>query len=88
MRFPRIARIRTDKAPTEIDTLETAWKIAKAHLTDRGIQPSLRSGAAGAPRKSEVLMRVALREELRRGARLDLYRIYLPRMGMGLGYES
>ena len=30
MRFPRIARIRTDKTPEEIDTLATATKLAKA----------------------------------------------------------
>src|SRR5207253_9137851 len=29
MRFPRIARIRTDKALSEIDTLETARKLAE-----------------------------------------------------------
>jgi DNA ligase-1 len=29
MRFPRIVRIRTDKAPAEIDTLETARRLVK-----------------------------------------------------------
>jgi DNA ligase-1 len=30
LRFPRIARIRTDKTPAEIDTLETCQKLAGA----------------------------------------------------------
>jgi DNA ligase-1 len=30
LRFPRIARIRTDKSPAEIDTLETCRKLAAA----------------------------------------------------------
>jgi len=29
MRFPRIVRIRGDKTPAEIDTLETAKKLVK-----------------------------------------------------------
>ena len=30
LRFPRIARIRTDKTPAEIDTLETCRRLAEA----------------------------------------------------------
>lgn len=30
MRFPRILRIRTDKTPTDIDTLDRAWTIARS----------------------------------------------------------
>ena len=30
LRFPRIARIRTDKTPAEIDTLETCRRLAAA----------------------------------------------------------
>ena len=30
MRFPRIVRIREDKTPAEIDTLATAWRIARS----------------------------------------------------------
>jgi DNA ligase-1 len=30
LRFPRIARIRTDKTPAEIDTLETCRRLASA----------------------------------------------------------
>jgi DNA ligase-1 len=29
LRFPRIVRIRTDKAPSEIDTLESAWRLVQ-----------------------------------------------------------
>jgi DNA ligase-1 len=29
MRFPRIVRLRTDKTPEEIDTLETARKLVE-----------------------------------------------------------
>jgi len=32
LRFPRIVRIRTDKLPTEIDTLETVEKIYNRHV--------------------------------------------------------
>jgi len=30
MRFPRIVRIREDKTPAEIDTLATAWRLARS----------------------------------------------------------
>ncbi len=33
LRFPRIARIRTDKTPAEIDTLETCRRLAAASFT-------------------------------------------------------
>lgn len=38
MRFPRIVRVRTDKTPEEIDTLETAWRLA-GQSTGREIEP-------------------------------------------------
>ncbi len=34
LRFPRIARIRTDKTPAEIDTLETCRRLAGASFAD------------------------------------------------------
>ncbi|MEO5959094.1 MAG: ATP-dependent DNA ligase, partial [Opitutaceae bacterium] len=34
LRFPRIARIRTDKTPAEIDTLETCRRLASASFAD------------------------------------------------------
>lgn len=34
LRFPRIARIRTDKTPAEIDTLETCRRLAAASFAD------------------------------------------------------
>lgn len=34
LRFPRIARIRTDKSPAEIDTLETCRRLAGASFAD------------------------------------------------------
>ncbi len=34
LRFPRIARIRTDKTPAEIDTLETCRRLANASFAD------------------------------------------------------
>jgi DNA ligase 1 len=36
MRFPRIVRVRTDKTPAEIDTLQTAWKLARTGRSGRG----------------------------------------------------
>ena len=32
MRFPRIVRIRTDKSANDIDTLDTAWRLARASM--------------------------------------------------------
>jgi DNA ligase 1 len=32
LRFPRIVRIRTDKTPSEIDTLETVEKLYNRHI--------------------------------------------------------
>ena len=34
LRFPRIARIRTDKSAAEIDTLETCRRLAEASFAD------------------------------------------------------
>jgi DNA ligase-1 len=33
LRFPRILRLRPDKKPNEIDTLETVQKLVAANLT-------------------------------------------------------
>jgi DNA ligase 1 len=37
LRFPRIARIRTDKTPAEIDTLETCRRLARASFAEPGV---------------------------------------------------
>jgi DNA ligase-1 len=37
LRFPRIARIRTDKTPVEIDTLETCRRLASASFADSSV---------------------------------------------------
>ena len=36
LRFPRIARIRTDKTPADIDTLETCRRLARPPVFDHG----------------------------------------------------
>jgi DNA ligase-1 len=46
LRFPRIARIRTDKTPADIDTLETCRRLAAAHNTFTPAEPDLFSDAA------------------------------------------
>jgi DNA ligase-1 len=45
LRFPRIARIRTDKTPAEIDTLETCRKLAAAVFSpeDNGVAAPLKA---------------------------------------------
>ena len=35
MRFPRIARIRTDKSPAEIDTVAAAKRLVKEWVKSR-----------------------------------------------------
>lgn len=49
MRFPRIARIRDDKQPGDIDTLQTAWKLAGVETdpSRRGETGSLSGVAQG-----------------------------------------
>lgn len=47
LRFPRIARIRTDKTPAEIDTLETCRRLASANTFAPAV-PDLFSDAAPA----------------------------------------
>ena len=37
LRFPRIARIRTDKTPADIDTLETCRRLANASFADASV---------------------------------------------------
>ena len=37
LRFPRIARIRTDKTVAEIDTLETCRRLANASFADASV---------------------------------------------------
>ena len=37
LRFPRIARIRTDKSLAEIDTLETCRRLATASFADSSV---------------------------------------------------
>jgi DNA ligase-1 len=41
LRFPRIARIRTDKSVAEIDTLETCRRLASASFADATVPDSL-----------------------------------------------
>ena len=47
LRFPRIVRIRSDKTPAEIDTLETCRKLAVAAGTIAAIGMTSPAGNAG-----------------------------------------
>lgn len=49
LRFPRIARIRTDKTPADIDTLETCRRLANASFADSAVPKTPLSRAAFRP---------------------------------------
>ena len=54
LRFPRIARIRADKTPADIDTLETCRRLAAAN-TFAPSEPDLFTDAAGRTSSAETV---------------------------------